>query len=202
MHDGVAPEVELALGDSARLRQECHAAMLRHFYEVSRVMPAEEGRRYLDWMHRQTILPSQSPLARAPCPGPMTEPCPDERDLQEMAHLASGHDAALSELMERHGLRLFHHRLRQLQNEEDAADLAQEAFVRVYQHRARFDGRQKFTTWLYAIATNLVRDRFRWRAPFSSLPRCHRSGMRHRSARKFAGEIPCARRGAAVSRAG
>ena len=34
--------------------------------------------------------------------------------------------------------------------------------MRIYHNRARFDPRQKFTTWLYAIATNLVRDRFRW----------------------------------------
>jgi RNA polymerase sigma factor (sigma-70 family) len=34
----------------------------------------------------------------------------------------------------------------------------------VYQHRARFDPEQKFTTWLYAIAANLVKDRYRWRS--------------------------------------
>jgi RNA polymerase sigma-70 factor (ECF subfamily) len=54
--------------------------------------------------------------------------------------------------------------IRSLQDEQDAADLAQETFARVYQHRAKFDPRQKFTTWLYAIAGNLVRDRYRWRA--------------------------------------
>jgi RNA polymerase sigma-70 factor (ECF subfamily) len=41
--------------------------------------------------------------------------------------------------------------------------LAQETFVRVYQNRAHFDTRQKFSTWLYTIASNLVRDRYRWR---------------------------------------
>jgi RNA polymerase sigma-70 factor (ECF subfamily) len=65
--------------------------------------------------------------------------------------------------MERHGERLFHYLIRVLQNEEDAADLTQESFVRVYQHRAKFDGKQKFSTWLYAITSNLARDRFRWR---------------------------------------
>ena len=38
-----------------------------------------------------------------------------------------------------------------------------DTFVRVYQHRAKFDAGQKFTTWLYAIATNLVKDRYRYR---------------------------------------
>jgi RNA polymerase sigma-70 factor, ECF subfamily len=79
-----------------------------------------------------------------------------------MARLNAGHDSALNALMDRHGERLFHYLVRQLSNETDAADLAQETFVRVYHHRARFDPRLKFTTWLYAIATNLVRDRFRW----------------------------------------
>jgi RNA polymerase sigma factor (sigma-70 family) len=80
-----------------------------------------------------------------------------------MAQLAAGHDAALNHLMERHSEKLFHYLVRALQNEDDAADLAQEAFARVYANRARFDPRQKFSTWLYAIATNLVRDRYRWR---------------------------------------
>lgn len=81
-----------------------------------------------------------------------------------MARLAAGHDAALNELMARHTGRLFHYLLRCLQDEEDAADLAQETFVRVYQHREEFDPRQGFSTWLYAIATNLVKDRYRHRA--------------------------------------
>src|SRR5436190_20130623 len=80
-----------------------------------------------------------------------------------MKRLASGHDAALNELMERHAPKLCNYLLRCLQNEEDAADTAQESFVRVYQSRARFDPRQRFSTWLYAIATNLVKDRFRYR---------------------------------------
>jgi RNA polymerase sigma-70 factor (ECF subfamily) len=88
----------------------------------------------------------------------------DEQDAADMARLVAGHDAALNDLMERHGEQLFHYLIRCLQNENDAADLTQEAFVRVYQHRARFDARQKFSTWLYAIASNLLRDRFRWRS--------------------------------------
>jgi RNA polymerase sigma-70 factor (ECF subfamily) len=87
----------------------------------------------------------------------------DHQDGQEMARLAAGHGAALNNLMERHAEKLFHYLVRALQNEDDAADLAQETFARVYQHRAKFEPRQKFSTWLYAIASNLVRDRYRWR---------------------------------------
>lgn len=88
----------------------------------------------------------------------------DELDRADMARLVSGHEAALNELMKRHAGKLFNYLIRCLQNEEDAADAAQEAFVRVYQHRAKFDPNQRFSTWLYAIATNLIKDRYRWRS--------------------------------------
>jgi len=94
----------------------------------------------------------------------MNAPRPDEQDAQDMARLIAGHDAALNDLMERHAERLFHYLLRSLQDESDAADLAQETFVKLYQSRAKFDTRQNFSTWLYAIASNLVRDRYRWRS--------------------------------------
>lgn len=87
----------------------------------------------------------------------------EDQDRTDMARLVAGHDAALNELMERHAGKLFHYLVRSLQNEEDAADLAQETFVRVYQNRTKFDPGQKFSTWLYAIATNLVKDRYRYR---------------------------------------
>jgi RNA polymerase sigma-70 factor (ECF subfamily) len=88
----------------------------------------------------------------------------DECDRADMLRLAAGHDAALNELMERHAPKLFNYLVRSLQNEEDAADAAQETFVRVFQNRAKFDVNQKFSTWLYAIATNLVKDCYRHRS--------------------------------------
>lgn len=87
----------------------------------------------------------------------------DEPDKLDMVRLAAGHNIALDDLMARHAERLFHYLARALQNEDDAADLAQEAFVRVYQNRTKFDTGKKFSTWLYTIASNLVRDRYRWR---------------------------------------
>jgi len=88
----------------------------------------------------------------------------EEQDAQDMSRLANSQDSALNNLIERHGEKLFQYLLRSLQSEEDASDLAQETFVRVYQNRGKYDPNQKFTTWLYAIASNLVRDRYRWRS--------------------------------------
>ena len=84
-------------------------------------------------------------------------PAGDEADQLDIGRLIQGHDAALDNLMERHGQRLFHYLLRQLP-ESEAEDCAQETFVRIYLNRAKFRPGAKFSTWLYAIATNLARD--------------------------------------------
>jgi len=55
---------------------------------------------------------------------------PDEVDAQDIRRLVQGHDTDLTQLMERHAGKLFHSLFRCLQNEDDAADVAQEAFVR------------------------------------------------------------------------
>jgi RNA polymerase sigma-70 factor (ECF subfamily) len=94
----------------------------------------------------------------------MNTPNTDDLDVQDMRRLVEGHEAALNELMERHAQKLFHYLVRCLQDELDAADLTQETFVKLYQSRARFDTGQKFSTWLYTIAGNLVKDRYRWRS--------------------------------------
>lgn len=86
-----------------------------------------------------------------------------ELDRADMLRLAVGQDDALNDLMQRHAPRLFNYIFRSLQNEDDAADLTQETFVRVYQNRSKFDPCQKFSIWLYAIASNLVRTQFRYR---------------------------------------
>jgi RNA polymerase sigma-70 factor (ECF subfamily) len=49
-------------------------------------------------------------------------------------------------------------------NEDDASDLAQETFVRVFRARASFRTGEKFSTWLFTIAANLARNHFRWRS--------------------------------------
>ena len=88
----------------------------------------------------------------------------DALDRADMARLAAGHDSALNDLMTRHAPRLFNYLLRQLHNEADAEDAAQESFVRVFQHRHTYDPRHRFTPWLYTIATNLARSRQRHHA--------------------------------------
>ena len=88
---------------------------------------------------------------------------PSARDRADMERLIAGHDAALNDLMERHAKPVFHFLCRMLGNEDDANDLAQETFVRVFKSRGSFRAEQKFSTWLFTIAANLARNHFRWR---------------------------------------
>lgn len=83
-------------------------------------------------------------------------------DRSAMADLIAGKDHALNDLMDRHGHKLFSYLVRLLQNETEAADITQETFARVFLSRARYNASFSFSTWLYTIATNLVKNRHRW----------------------------------------
>ena len=84
-------------------------------------------------------------------------------DFACMVRLREGDDLALNELMERWQKPLHSFILRYVGNHRDAIELAEETFVRVYQHRSRFNFKSKFSIWLLMIATNLCRQHTRWR---------------------------------------
>ena len=93
----------------------------------------------------------------------------DARDRADMENLQAGHDAALNELMARHATPVFHFLCRMVGNEDDANDLAQETFVRVFKSCKSFRAEQKFSTWLFTIAANLAKNHFRWRSRHPNL---------------------------------
>ncbi len=80
-----------------------------------------------------------------------------------MLRLKGGDDLALNELMGRWQGPLTGFILRYTGNREDALDLAQETFVRVFEHRRKYEPKSNFSTWLFTIATNLCRNLARWR---------------------------------------
>lgn len=85
-----------------------------------------------------------------------------ESDIEVMARLGAGDDLALNELMDRWRIRLISYLMRMVGEETAAIDLAQETFVRVYQARQSYRPAAAFSTWLFAIATNLARQHLRW----------------------------------------
>ena len=55
--DQVTPEIEAKLAEAGQIRLQCQKNMLRHFIEVSRSMPPDQGKRYLAWVQEKTFLP-------------------------------------------------------------------------------------------------------------------------------------------------
>lgn len=88
-----------------------------------------------------------------------------ERDLCDSKHmqdLAQGDEMALNRLMDAWSQPLFAYLARLTGSPMTAGDLMQETFVRVYRHRFDFRAGSAFSTWLFAIATNLARNHARW----------------------------------------
>jgi RNA polymerase sigma-70 factor, ECF subfamily len=86
----------------------------------------------------------------------------ERSDEELMIHLRQGEDLALNELMRRWQQPLARYIYRYVGTQTGALDVAQETFVRVFQQRNRFKEKLKFSSWMFAIATNLCRNFLRW----------------------------------------
>ena len=75
-------------------------------------------------------------------------------DLELVAASRSGGAEAFRALVERYQDRIYNTVCRLAGNDEDARDIAQETFLRVYENLGRFRGDSAFYTWLFRIAVN------------------------------------------------
>ena len=75
----------------------------------------------------------------------------------------AGDERAFAELVEKHRARAWRVARGLVGSDEDAQDLVQEAFLRVFRSLSSFDFSHGFTTWLYRIVTNLAIDHLRKR---------------------------------------
>jgi RNA polymerase sigma-70 factor (ECF subfamily) len=66
---------------------------------------------------------------------------------------------AFDEVYERFGEMVYNLALRLAGNREEAADLTQEIFLRIFRHLGSFGGRSTLKTWVFRIAINHCRDR-------------------------------------------
>jgi RNA polymerase sigma-70 factor (ECF subfamily) len=84
-------------------------------------------------------------------------------DEELVRSVLAGDRERFGELVERYQGRLVNYLFRLVRNLDEAHDLAQEVFVRVYQALDRFDPQYRFSTWLFRVAQNAAIDVIRKR---------------------------------------
>jgi RNA polymerase sigma-70 factor (ECF subfamily) len=77
-------------------------------------------------------------------------------DVQLMLDVKAGDEQSFGLLLQRYRTPLVNFLYRMVRSREQAEDLAQEVFIRVYRAREEYVPSAKFTTWLFRIATNLA----------------------------------------------
>jgi RNA polymerase sigma-70 factor (ECF subfamily) len=96
------------------------------------------------------------------------EQTPSDESL--MIQVKAGDQDALAVLVRRYEHPLFNYACKMIGNRADAEDVFQETFLRVHLHANRFWGNAPFRPWLYRIATNLCKDRLRYRKRRPEVP--------------------------------
>jgi len=75
--------------------------------------------------------------------------------------ILNGSKSSFEELMRRYNRKIFTFILRMVRNEDEAIELSQEFFIKIFQVLEKYNFQYKFSTWAYRICYNLVIDHIR-----------------------------------------
>src|ERR1017187_10460433 len=83
-------------------------------------------------------------------------------DDQHCIHLVrQGDTNAFAVLVDRYKNMVFTLLLKMLKDREEAEEVAQDTFVKIYKSLSKFNGESKFSTWIYKVAFNTCLDRLK-----------------------------------------
>jgi len=82
-------------------------------------------------------------------------------DTQLMIRFSTGEENAFDQLFQRNSRRAYDIAIRFLANPDDAEDIVQEAFLRIYSSKKSWKPKASFNTWLYRIVANLCLKKIR-----------------------------------------
>jgi len=82
-------------------------------------------------------------------------------DLKIIESCLLGNTQMFSRLIDNYKNMVYNLAYRMCNNPQEAEDISQESFLHTYQSLARFNPSYKFSTWLYQITLNIIRDRFK-----------------------------------------
>jgi len=85
----------------------------------------------------------------------------DDRELINR-FVRDGDQSAFDQLVRKHSGRAYQIAYGILNNREDAEEVAQDTFLRIFRALPNFRGDAEFSTWLYRIVINLSRNKLRW----------------------------------------
>jgi RNA polymerase sigma-70 factor (ECF subfamily) len=91
-----------------------------------------------------------------------------EQDADLMRRVAEGEAPAFRQIADRHLGSIVRYAFRLLGNREEAEEVAQETFLRAWQHARTYEPTAKLSTWLHTIAHNAAVDRLRKRRETAS----------------------------------
>jgi RNA polymerase sigma-70 factor, ECF subfamily len=97
-------------------------------------------------------------------------------DRRLIARLQAREEAAVHELAERYGPRIYQLALRQMKNPEDAEEVTQDVLLKVYRKIGAFRGDSALSSWIYRITFNTAMSRLRTSKPERAAQ--HRERMR------------------------
>lgn len=80
----------------------------------------------------------------------------DDHDAELVRRARRGDGRAFGKLVVRYQGKIYRLARRMTETDEDAEDVLQEAFVKAYKSLGTFEGKSKFSTWLYRITVNLA----------------------------------------------
>ncbi|HEX6790711.1 MAG TPA: sigma-70 family RNA polymerase sigma factor [Candidatus Krumholzibacteria bacterium] len=86
-----------------------------------------------------------------------------EEDIQLVARARTGDERAFKTLLEKYQRAVFTICLRMVRNRDEATDLAQESFIKVFASLDRYNPAYAFSSWLFKITSNLCIDHLRKR---------------------------------------
>ena len=82
-------------------------------------------------------------------------------DLKIIESCLLGNTQMFSQLIDNYKNMIFNLAYRMSNNSQEAEDISQETFLRAYQSLAHFNPSYKFSTWLYQITLNIIKDKFK-----------------------------------------
>lgn len=90
-------------------------------------------------------------------------------DLHLLQSIANGDSAAFRKLYERFSEKVYNTAISYTQNKEDAEEVTQDVFTKIFRNAAKFEGKSAVSTWIYRITVNTSLNYLKKKKRFSFL---------------------------------